>query len=173
MSSEEQTLLHDPDLVVALLRSAEPAFDGFEAAIAHLRHLREESGEPGEVDWEEVRRRLKRCALQLVAAGALEPVTGNRFRLTARGRQLLAEAERGIDETVLMRFPEYREFVARTGGTGAAEDPRHEAFIAGVEAFHAGLPPTANPHPFDSIDHLAWENGWFTARDEALAARGG
>ncbi len=173
MTSEEQTLLHDPDLMVALLRSADPGRDGFEAALAWLRHLREESGEAGAVDWKEVKRRLERCALQLVAAGALEPVTGNRFRRTPRGRELLEEAEQGIDETVLMRFPEYRAFVARTGGTDAADDPRHEAFIAGMEAFHAGLAPTANPHPFDSIDHLAWENGWFTARDESQAARGG
>ncbi len=173
MTSEEETLLHDPDLMVALLRTAGPERDGIERAIAHLRRLREESGERGPVEWEEVRRRLKRCALQLVAAGALEPVTGSRFRLTQRGRELLAEAERGIDETVLMRFPEYRAFLARTGGTEAADDPRRDAFVAGMEAFQAGLPPTANPHPFDSVDHLAWENGWFTARDEAASTDGG
>jgi len=173
VTSEEQTLLHDPDLMLALLRVAEPATDGLGAALVRLRHLREESGEAEPVDWEEVKHRLERCARQLVAAGALEPVTANRFRLTPRGRELLAEAEHGIDETVLMRFPEYRAFLARTGGAGAADDPRHEAFIAGMEAFRAGLPPTANPHPFDTIDHLVWENGWFTARDEATPAGGG
>ena len=172
MTSEEETLLHDPDLMVALLRTAGPERDGIESALAHLRRLREESGERGSVDWEEVRRRLKRCALQLLGAAALEPVTANRFRLTARGRELLAEAEQGIDETVLTRFPEYRAFLARTGGAGAADDPRHEAFVAGMEAFQAGLSPTANPHPFDSVDHLAWENGWFTARDETSPAGG-
>ncbi len=171
MTSEEQTLLHDPDLMLALLRSAGPERDAVETALARLRRLRQESGETGEVDWEEVALRLRRCARQLVAAGALEPVTGSRFRLTARGRALLAEAEGGIDETVLMRFPEYRAYVARPAGSVAA-DPRHEAFVAGLEAFRAGLPPTANPHPFDSIDHLAWENGWFTARDETAASGG-
>ena len=166
MNDDEPILLHEGDLMIALLESAAPAESGFEAAEARLvERLREAGEDPGRVDWVEVRRRLKRAALQLVAAGALEPVTANRFRLTARGRQLLDEKAWGIDETVLMRFPEYREFVEARGGTGPADDPRQEAFVQGMQAFEAGLALTDNPWPFDTVDHLAWENGWFAARD--------
>ncbi len=166
MNDDEPILLHEGDLMIALLESAAPGEDGFEAAERHLRHLLAEAGEePERADWEEVRRRLKRCALQLLCAGALEAVTANRFRLTPRGRELLAGKTRGIDETVLMRFPEYRHFVETTGGLHAVEDPRHDAFIAGMQAFEAGVQLTDNPHPFDTVDHLAWENGWFAARD--------
>ena len=66
-----------------------------------------------------------------------------------------------------MRFPDYAAYVARRAAPHHEADPRPEAFDAGMAAFGAGLSYAENPHAFDSVDHLAWQNGWSEACDEA------
>lgn len=162
IGQDEPVLLHEPDLMLALLHAAEDGPATADAAAARLRRLRDAAGEADVVN-EEVMRRLERAAAALRAAGAL---TEGAPRITGRGRDLLAAYPEGVDETVLMQFPEFRAFVA-AGSHGRRDDPRLPAYDAGQRAFAAGEPLTANPFTQDSVDHLAWENGWSEARDQA------
>lgn len=162
IGQDEPVLLHEQDLMLALLHVAADGPATAEAAAARLRGLRRAAGEADAVDGE-VMRRLERAAAALSAAGAL---AGTPARITGRGRELLAAHPEGIDETVLMRFREFRAFVA-AGSHGPRDDPRIPAYDAGQRAFAAGEPLTANPFTQDSVDHLAWENGWSEARDQA------
>jgi hypothetical protein len=170
MDDDEPTLLHEQDLMLALLRLAAEGPSDVEGALARLLAMRRQAHEPPPDDPEDLRRRLKRAALALLQARALERDAKGTMRLTLRGRTLLAEAPQGVDESYLMRFEEFRDFIEATADRGRPDDPRAGAMAEGARAFATGRPHTANPYPFDSIDHLAWENGWFEARDEA--ARG-
>ena len=165
MSNEEPLLLHEQDLMLALLRAGAEGPATVRGAVSMLRGLRASLGEADAVD-EEVMRRLRRAATALRAAGALGRVDSGALKITDRGRELLAAHPDGIDETVLMQFAEFRAFVAASGPRGPRDDPRIPAYDAGQRAFAAGEPLTANPFTFDSVDHLAWENGWSEARDE-------
>ncbi len=168
MDAEEPTLLHEPDLMAALLCSADPDRNILEAAESWLRQLLAQAGEDADrVDWKEVRRRLETCLVRLVRAGVLEPLTSVRYRLTARGRQLMEETGGAVDETALMAFPEYRAFVAEHQHRRTGDDREEDVFLLGMNAFRRGLSPLDNPFPSDTADHLAWENGWFAAHDEA------
>jgi hypothetical protein len=166
MGDDEPTLLHEQDLMLALLHAAADGPATEREAVAWLSRLRVVAGEAPVVD-EETMGRLHRAVTALLAAGALTQDEPGRLRIAKRGRELLASSPQGVDETVLMRFPEFRAFIAAAGGSAPRDDPRAPAFDAGQLAFAAGKPHTANPFPFDSVDHLAWENGWSEARDEA------
>jgi restriction system protein len=50
----------------------------------------------------------------LVQAGLLEPTRRAHFRITDRGRELLAQAPSRIDTTYLLRFPEFVAFRSRS-----------------------------------------------------------
>jgi hypothetical protein len=171
MGDEEPVLLHEPDLMLALLRAAAEGPAGLEDAMARLVALRRQAHESAPEDRAELLRRLAEEARALRAAGALCREAGGALALTPRGKELVAEFPDGVDPTVLMRFPEYRAYIAAIGRAGAGADPRTPANDAGYRAFAEGRPHTDNPHPPDSVDHLAWESGWFEARDEAAARR--
>lgn len=47
----------------------------------------------------------------MTKAGLLEPVRRGYFRITDRGRQLLASSPERIDNTILARYPEFKSFV--------------------------------------------------------------
>ena len=167
MSNEEPILLHEQDLMLALLHAAAEGPATMQGAVARLRGQRAAIGEADAID-EDVMSRLRRAALALRMAGALQRAETGVLRITERGRALLASHPEGIDETALMRFPEFRSFVAGGGAGRPPEDPRSGAFDAGQRAFAAGQPLSANPFAADSSDHLAWENGWSEERDEGL-----
>lgn len=165
MADPDDVLLHEADLMTALLEAASPDVELLPAAEAGLRHWLGEAGEdPAKVDWKEVHERLRAALVELLAARALEPVTASRYRITARGRELLRHRSEGIDESLLARFPEYRRWAESRRVDGEA-DPRHDAFLAGMQAFVEGLAPEDNPYPPDTADFLAWEAGWSVARD--------
>jgi restriction system protein len=167
---EEPTLLHEPDLMLALLRAAGEGPAGPDEAAARLLATLAAAGEPAPADPAGLRGRLERAADLLAAAGALGPAGGGRFRLTPCGARLLAGHPDGVDVSVLERLPGFRAPVAgRARRRGPVADPRLAAYEAGARAFAAGLPLDANPHEDDGADHLGWENGWCEARDEAAA----
>lgn len=49
----------------------------------------------------------------------------------------------------------------------AGSDPRPGSFGDGYDAFRQGAQFSDNPHQQDTSDHLAWEDGWCQARDDA------
>jgi hypothetical protein len=115
-----------------------------------------------------MRRRLATAQHFLLAARLLTPLDGERFHITERGRRVLADNPMGVDDTVLMQFPEFRALIRRPSEPGAHDDPRPREYEEGYEAYRDGEMPADNPYEFDRIEHLAWENGWFGARDDAL-----
>jgi len=164
MQDDEPALLHEPDLMLAILRASLKAPASLEDAMARLHANLAAAHEPLAEPEGDLRRRLERAALLLRGADAIAPAGDDRFQLTARGSRLLDEHADGVDESVLSAFPEYRAFLTALHPKRFDDDPRLPAFQAGMQAFADGRSIADNPHAFDSVDHLAWECGWSEAR---------
>ena len=173
MERDESVLLHEPDLMLAVLRVA-AAGGTLEACIDHLRELRDRAKVEHRVPEEEVRARLQAVTAKLDRASLIEWTEASRFRITARGRQVLADHPSGIDDSVLVHLE------ARSAGEGArdAASPRAarasdssnaSAYDRGYQAYGEGLGFADNPHPPDARSHLDWQNGWSQAREAAQA----
>jgi ribosome modulation factor len=115
---------------------------------------------------------LEEIRKHLLAAGLLVAGDGETFCLTRRGRQVLAEHPLGVDETVLARFAEYRAFLRDFARRRSVDDPRLPRYEEGYAAGQQGRSLSDNPYAPDSIDHLAWENGWSEARERDTGGRG-
>ncbi len=169
MDDDEPILLHEPDLMLAILRVAQNGPATLDMARQRLEAIRAQAHEPAPDDLQDLQARLRHAALMLGAAGAIAPVGEGGLRLTERGRQLLREHPDGVDQTTLRVFPEFRAALAEIGSRrGPLDDPRLSAFDAGMNAFNKGRPHVDNPYPSDTNDHLAWECGWCEARDAAI-----
>jgi restriction system protein len=165
MEDDEPALLHEPDLMLAILRAAHHAPASLDDAMARLQANLAAAHEPLTEPEGDLRCRLERAALLLQGADAIAPVGDDRFRLTTRGARLLAEHADGVDDSVLCAFPEFRVFLTRLSPKRFEDDPRLPAFQAGEQALAEGRSIADNPHAFDSVDHLAWECGWSEARE--------
>jgi ribosome modulation factor len=165
MASDEPVLLHEQDLMLALLRSAaeRPAAPG--DALERLERLREQAGEPPIGDRDEIETRLREATLALTVARALEAGEDGMLRITQSGRDLLARHQDGIDMTVLMELEPFRAAM-EAKAVGPGRDPRPSAYATGHRAFIDGRRYAENPFPGDTVDHLLWQNGWSEARDE-------
>jgi len=167
--TEERPLLHEPDLMLAVLRTSVGKVATVEDCIRHLGTLLRMAHEPPPADLEELRARLGEVEAKLLRAGLIQPAVPEGFEITDRGREILEEHPDGVDESLLMQFPEYRAAITEraaggsTGSSGAAYD-------AGYAAYLSGRMLADNPHPADRRDHLDWQNGWSQARDDALKA---
>jgi hypothetical protein len=168
MEFHEYPLLSYADLMLTILTvaSGEPA--SLADCLDHLRRTLDKAHEHPPVSAEEVRRRLATAKHFLLAARLLTPLADERFHITERGRRVLADNPMGVDDTVLMQFPEFRALIKRSGEPAAHDDPRPREYEEGYEAYQDGKMPADNPYEFDCIEHLAWENGWFGARDDEL-----
>jgi restriction system protein len=166
MDFADHALLNRPVLMLTVLKVASCGEVTLDDCFCRLCENLDRIGEPAPVGAQELCAHLddiKRC---LMEATLLVPTTGNCFALTKRGRDVLAEHPTGVDETVLMQFPEFREFIQRSARHPLSEDARCGQYDEGYEAYEEGLSFTDNPYPADTCDHDVWENGWFGARDE-------
>jgi restriction system protein len=168
MDLDEATLLHEPDLMLAVLRVASGSAGTLDACLDHLRTLRDCAKVEHRVPEAAVRPRLETVAAKLERAGLIEPSAGQRFRITPRGRKLLADHPDGIDDSVLVQF---KAAPAPTGEQGHELSEPSWSQEAGFEAHGEGLTLADNPHPSDTRAHLDWQNGWSQARDEAMRRR--
>ncbi|MFZ1429584.1 MAG: hypothetical protein WAS21_22785 [Geminicoccaceae bacterium] len=167
MADDEGLLLQEPDLMLALLRAASNAPAGVDDAIDRLYANLVVAGEPPPAEPGELRGRLDEAIALLMGAGALRLVENDRFHITERGTALLAKYPDGVDQSVLHQFAEFRAHVTAHSHHETPDDVRLPAFEAGMQAYGRGAGNDANPHAFDSADHLAWECGWSEARDAA------
>lgn len=163
MDIEEHRLLHLPDLMLALLKVADRRAADLDDALAVLARDRAEAGEPPVVPRAQIRARLDRARRRLAAAGLIESVGGTRFRITPRGRKILHEHPEGVDDSILIVFPEYRAWLSRNAAHPPPEDARRPEFLDGWSAFLEGIALTGNPFPGETAQHAAWEDGWLEA----------
>ncbi|HEX7006662.1 MAG TPA: winged helix-turn-helix domain-containing protein [Alphaproteobacteria bacterium] len=163
----EHPLLHMADLMQTLLRVASEE-EGATLAdcLDELKATLERAGEKPPVTDREIVEHLQEARRHLVKAKLLELVGNGRFRITERGRRVLAEHPLGVDDSVLVQFPEFRRYIRKPRAPKDVEVPRAREYTLGYEAYRAGRGLDDNPYRFDNADHLAWENGWFEARDD-------
>jgi len=175
MERDEAILLHEPDLMLAVLRVAAARAGTLDACIEHLRELRDCAGVEHRVPEADVRAQLEAITAKLDRASLIEWPVASRFRITARGRQVLADHPSGIDDSVLMRLEQppaaEKRDEAPSLETPASAASEASAYDAGYEAYGEGLSLADNPHPADARAHLDWQNGWSEARDQQQAHR--
>lgn len=167
MDLDEAPLLHEPDLMLAVLRVGSQGDATPCACVEHLRRLRQQAHEPPVVAEADVRSGLDVVLCKLARAKLIERLPQSRFRTTVRGREVLAANPRGVDDTVLMQFDEFRTALRRGKPRLGAEDPMVAPYERGFADYQAGGGLADNPHPADSCAHQHWQNGWSQARDEA------
>ncbi|MAD38313.1 MAG: hypothetical protein CMO28_16625 [Tistrella sp.] len=121
---------------------------------------------------------------RLLVSGLIRRGGDGLLGITDRGREALKENPEGLDDTVLMRYPEFRAHLARRCGLvidpaagldGAIEPPveggdapmrkapvvreLQEGFIA----FLDGQTATDNPYETDTQAFITWEEGYWEA----------
>jgi ribosome modulation factor len=175
MDLDEAPLLHEPDLMLAVLRVGAAKSGTLDDCIDHLRLLRRCAQIDDLVPEIVVRSRLETALAKLHRAGLIEAPAPGHFRITARGRQILADNPDGVDDTVLMQLPGFRPV---NGDAGPGASPRSAPATAeraptvdyhrGYEACLGGANLADNPHPRDVRACLDWANGWSQARDDHL-----
>jgi hypothetical protein len=175
MDLDEAPLLHEPDLMLAVLRVGAAKSGTLADCIDHLRLLRRCAQIDELVPEVEVRARLHLVLAKLHRARLVETPAPGRFRITGRGRQILADNPDGVDDTVLMQLPEFRSVHGHAGpgasprsAPGRAERAPTIDYHRGYEACLAGATLADNPHPRDVRACLDWANGWSQARDDHL-----
>ena len=173
---DDSPLLHEPNLMMAVLRVAAMKTGTLDDCIDHLRALRRCARILEPMPEAEVRAMLETAQAKLRRAGLIEAPTPGRFRITDRGRRVLDDNPDGVDDSVLMQLPELRPVNGQTAtaqaaraGSGAAPRASNADYRSGFEAFLAGVSLSENPHPPDVRAYLDWENGWSQARDDKLA----
>lgn len=165
----EYPLLHYADLMLALLHAGDGKEATLDDAATMLAQELDRAHEHPPIGRDEMMARLAAARRHLVEARLLQNVGGGRFSTTARGRHALTEHPDGVDDTVLMEYREFRDYLHRRATHPAPEDCCGDFFREGYAKQQAGMPHSANPYRQDTAAHLAWENGWFAARDEANA----
>ncbi len=163
----DQPLLNTPSLTLSLLKvAAEREWATLEDGLAHLKDVFVQAHEPPSVAVTEIVSHLREVRRHLVAAGLLTMADDGRFTITERGRQVLAEHPMGVDDSVLTQFEEFREFLRQSSPRRVPENPELVTQEEGHGAYFDDQSVVDNPYEFDTSKHLAWENGWFEARDE-------
>lgn len=166
MDFYENPLLSYPELMLTVLKVAARGEASLQDCADALRQNFKQAGEQPPADFDDVLQHLDHAKRNLMRAWLLAPVGEDRFRITERGREVLGEYPMGVDDTVLMQFPEFRSFVQRSKDPETPAAVKPQDYERGYLAFRTGKEPADNPHAFDTAAHLAWENGWFEARDD-------
>lgn len=163
MDQDDTPLLHFPDLIRALLRAGRDAPATLVDAAARLAAERDRVHESSRVDLGELATHLDHARRHLLAAHALEMLDATRYRTTPRGRALLRGHPDGVDDGVLMEFPEFRSWMKQLARHPPPEDPRPREFLDGWAASWRGCALDDNPFASDTAQHDAWADGWLEA----------
>jgi hypothetical protein len=164
MEFHDRPLLSYAELSVILLKIAGQPGATLGRAVTALRDLLDAARQADQPTAAELGHELDQVRRDLAAAGLIVATGTAGFRTTPRGQQMLVAHPLGIDQSVLVALPEFRAGFSGTGPRPRDAEP--PSYAAGYDAFRRGRRPEDNPHAPDSADHLAWENGWFEARDE-------
>ncbi|KIC08374.1 hypothetical protein RA19_20605 [Leisingera sp. ANG-M1] len=166
MFDNDFPLLSAASLVALILHKAGSGpvtLKSCEEALANLfRQANEDPGLPPE----ELRELLAGHLTDLEIARILEPGQTGSWTLTRRGHQALKRHPEGLDQTDLVKYPEFAAHLRDTAHHACGMDPRANSYDEGYLARRRGLSFTANPYAFDNVDHQSWENGWMEALEE-------
>lgn len=165
MDLSEYPLLNRPALMLLVLKAAADRPVTMEDCRDRLAQELERIHEKPDVAEAVIAAELEEVARHLEAARLLARDAGGALCLTARGGQVLRDHPLGVDETVLAAFADYRKFIAAFAPRRTIDDPRPSRYDEGYAAQQDGRSLSENPYAPDSVDHLAWENGWSEARD--------
>ena len=164
MDLEDRPLLHTPDLMLALLKSAQDHAATLGDAARLLVRSLAQAHEPQKVDEVELATLLDRARRHLVAAQLLDMLGDGSFRITPRGRSVLSRHPGGVDDSVLMEFPEFRAWMHRVTDHPPPELANSREFQGGWYARQEGGDLGENPFSPDTAQHAAWEDGWLEAQ---------
>lgn len=170
MEFEEHKLLHFADLVLALLRASGQRAATLANAARVIERDRTQANEWEPVAREDVLSHLDTARRHALAAHLIEMLDDRHFRITPRGRAVLRDHPDGIDDSVLMDFPEFRAWVGRVAAHAPPEDARGREFQRGWAAFGEGCDLGDNPFTSDTAQHAAWEDGWLEAKHRSQEA---
>lgn len=165
MEFAEYPLLNTPNLTVVLLRTAAGGQATLDDAVARLRDSLRRARENPPFDDRALGRRLRAVGTYLAGAGMLQVHSGDTLVITDRGLRAIAECPAGFDPADLLRDAEIRQRLRVKRRREAPSDPRNDRYADGYNAWRSGYRITDNPFRQDSVDHLAWEDGWCEARD--------
>lgn len=165
----------DPFLMLTVLRQASKGTTDIEEAIGEIRNfVREiepmdpESLLPERVDEDgELRERLTATARHLEEAGLLEEVGDGRFAATERGQHLFRQNPKGIDDTVLEQFVEFRRYLNQKVERAGPIEPTPD-YRSGFAQYQDGVTLADNPFEPDTVRYYEWNAGWFEAFEETL-----
>lgn len=160
MDLEETPLLHFHDLALAVLRAGSDSAATVADAAHLLQGMRRQAHESARVDPAELTAHLDAARQRLWAASTIEMLDAFRFRTTPRGLALLRSHPDGVDDGVLMDYPEFRSWLAAGQHHGRPEDPRPDEFMEGWSARQRGGAPEDNPYAAETAQHQAWAEGW-------------
>jgi restriction system protein len=166
MQLNESPLLHQPDMMLAVLRVAAAGSGTLDDCVEYLRRLRRFAQIDEPLPEEDVRARLETAQAKLRLAGLIEVNGGGRSRITAFGQQVLDEHPCGVDDSVLMKLEEPRRPDPPRSNPAPPRHPASIDYHKGYEAYLAGIGLADNPNPADVRASLDWENGWSQARDD-------
>lgn len=165
MFDNDYPLLHAPQLMALILHRAEHGPATLADCLSRLRALLDQAGEKPPLSAQEIERRVAGHVGDLTAARLIEPAGGG-FAITDRGREALRRHPLGFDRADLMEYPEFAATVRARAHHAAGMDSRAASFDEGYSARRAGQGFTENPYTLNTVDHIAWENGWMLALDE-------
>lgn len=171
MDLSDYPLLNRPALMLLVLRAASKQAVTLRACRDRLGEELARIHERPDVPEAMIAAELDEVGKHLEAARLLARDGHGALNLTPRGRQVLNEHPLGVDETVLASFAEYRTFITAFALRKTVDDPRPTRYDEGHAAQQEGRSLSENPYPPDSVDHLAWENGWSEARDTDMERR--
>jgi hypothetical protein len=165
MEFADYTLLNTPNLTVVLLRTAADGPATLDDAVARLRDCLRRAHEDPPFDDRALQKRLRAVGTYLADAGMLQFHSGDTLVITDRGLRAIEECPAGFDIADLVRDTEIRRRLRATRRREAPSDPRSDRYADGYNAWRSGRRITENPYCEDSIDHLAWEDGWCEGMD--------
>lgn len=170
MFDNDHPLLSTASLTALILHAAGKAPVTLDSVSAKLDDLFRRAGmEPG-LPEDERRVKLARQINHLKIARILEPDADGRLALTERGQEVLRAHPDGLDQTILVTFPEFAEYLHATAHHPAGMDPRIGSYDEGYSAQQDGQSFTANPYSENTVDHQSWENGWMQAYEKQRQA---
>lgn len=171
MFDNDHPLMSTASLTALILHAADAGPITLDSCAGRLDALFARAGKTPGLSDEDRRARLARQLEHLQIARILEPAAQDALQLTERGRQALQDYPDGLDQTVLVKYDEFADYLQRTAHHPAGMDPRIGAYDAGYSARLDGLAFDTNPYSENTVDHQSWENGWMQAQEKDSRAR--